>query len=187
MKRLSWIFVGVLIVTFLLVSSGREGLALMLKVSLEELTDTSQSIIVGTVTDIRSQWNKERTAIYTHVTISVEEQVKGTSYPREVTIRQPGGKVGDIRMKVSDMPTFKKGEEVVVFLEMEKGKEVLRVTGMMQGKFSVKIDPTTGEKVMVSEEKVLVSSGCNLYREEQKEVSLEEFVKKIKAISQRKK
>jgi hypothetical protein len=110
--------------------------AITIKMSVEELTNEATTIIRGTVLDLRSHWDKERTHIVTDVTISAQEYVKGYE-GGEVTIQIPGGTVGELGEWVSDVPTFEKGQEVILFLGDNK---YFRVVGWHQGKFTVEKD-----------------------------------------------
>ena len=77
--------------------------ALMVRKSIEELTSQADSILIGKVKKIESQWNEERTLIYTYVTISVKQYTKalsGVGEVQEIIVKVPGGEVGDIGLKV---------------------------------------------------------------------------------------
>jgi hypothetical protein len=110
------------------------GEAAMIKPSLEQLSQGAESIVLGTVSNQVSTWNVTHTAIYTDVTVEVEEAMKGTVGP-EVTFRIAGGEVGPIGMRTSTDPTFRMGERVIVFLRREGSTEQL--FGLQHGKFTV--------------------------------------------------
>lgn len=107
-----------------------------------ELVDRSEIIIRGTVKDIESRYNEERTKIFTYTIIDVKEAIKGKS-PPVITVRTFGGRVGDVNMKVPGMPEFKKGEEVFLFLK--KNEDFYHVSGMIQGKYSIEKDESGKE------------------------------------------
>jgi len=107
------------------------------KRSLDELTLQADTIIVGTVTNITSQWDDEHRHIYSLVTIAVEDAIKGKTGSTEVTIEVPGGEADGIREVVSIAPSFELGETVLVFLKQAKGNS-FNVCGYSQGKFTVK-------------------------------------------------
>lgn len=111
-------------------------LAITIKMSVEELTNEATTIIRGTVLDLRSHWNKERTHIVTDVTISAQEYIKGYE-GGEIIIQVPGGTVGELGEWVEDVPTFEKGQEVILFLG---DNEYFRAVGWHQGKFTVEKD-----------------------------------------------
>ena len=113
--------------------------ALMVRKSIEELTSQADSILIGEVKKIESQWNEERTLIYTYVTISVKQYTKALSRQEqieEIIVKVPGGEVGDIGLKVSDTPQFREGEEVFLFLRSEE-VPVFLVAGLFQGKYTI--------------------------------------------------
>ena len=87
----------------------------MIKRSLEQLSQETDLILLGTVISQVSAWNDQHTAIHTDVTVAVEEAMKG-SPGTEVTFRVAGGIVGDIGMRTSHSPVFQDGEQVIVFL-----------------------------------------------------------------------
>ncbi len=116
-----------------------EGSALVIKKSVQELTYEADAILIGEVKDIESRWNKERTLIYTYVTISVRKYTKALPNMKEVekiTVKVPGGEVGDIGLKISDTPEFREGEEVFLFLRIEE-LPIFRIAGLFQGKYTI--------------------------------------------------
>lgn len=116
-----------------------QGSTLMIKKSIEELTYEADFILTGKVQDMESRWNKEKTLIYTYVTVSVTKYIKRIlemEEPKEITVKIPGGQVGDIILKVSDTPEFMKDEEVFLFLRL-KELPIFRVAGLFQGKYTI--------------------------------------------------
>ncbi len=107
------------------------------KLTLQELTKKATSIVVGKVVDATSSWDAAKKEIYTFYTVSVSQPVKGSKAGETITIRQLGGAVGNIASVVPGMPSFKKGEEVVLFLTQEDAAGYPWVMGLQQGKYSV--------------------------------------------------
>ena len=139
MMKIYSILHSVLIFLLLTEFIAAPGSALMVKKSLEELTSEADSILIGEVKKIESQWNEEKTLIYTYVTISVKQHTKtlsGVGEVQEIIVKVPGGEVGDIGLKVSDTPQFREGEEVFLFLRMEK-LPLFSVAGLFQGKYTI--------------------------------------------------
>ncbi len=134
-------------------ASGITG-GLVEKLELEDLALGADCILVGTVENVRSEWDNDRTLIYTLIEFSIENTVKGCLNQAEVTIRVPGGQVGDESLEVSTAPTFEAGEKALVFLEMED-KGSLRVLGGFQGKVTVQngtvLDPATSLRDFVED------------------------------------
>jgi hypothetical protein len=106
----------------------------VISVNLDQLTQRSDAVVHGTVTNKQSRWSGDGRRIITDVQIQVSESLKGTP-GATVSIQQPGGVVGDIGQSVSGLASFSEGEEVVVFLG-KWGKQ-FQVVGAAQGKFSV--------------------------------------------------
>ena len=150
MRRFRWVIIPILFIvisTMLPLASTEAAQAETGKPGLEELTTGADSIIVGTVAERTSQWNDERTQIYTSVVVSVEESFKGTLSQDSIAITVPGGEVGEIGQWVSHMPSFDRGERAVLFLKkLPKAKHPkaqlpeaqLEVYGGFRGKLAVK-------------------------------------------------
>ncbi|MDD5094245.1 MAG: IPT/TIG domain-containing protein [Dehalococcoidia bacterium] len=120
MKRLGWLVTSSLslgIAIALVLGFGGDVSALRLSMSLDELADGADSIVVGTVASSSSHWNTDHTSIYTEVVISVEDTLKGPAGKNTMTIIVPGGKVGDSWQWVEDTPVFEAGEKVGLFLK----------------------------------------------------------------------
>jgi hypothetical protein len=129
------------------------------KMSLRDLAKNSDAIVLARVEDEAARYdaNKE---IYTYITVRVLDPVKGPNKDELITIRQLGGTVDNIASIVPGMPTFKKGEEVVLFLTGKDGAGYPWVMGLQQGKYTVTADEK-GEKHVRNEIDglVLVSPG----------------------------
>jgi len=128
-------------------------MALMLEMSTPELTKKAEAIVRGKVKDMRSEWDVERRFIWTIVTISVSKSIKGDSLEgQDVIVKIPGGVVGRIGQETEDAPIFKKGEEVLLFInpEVYRGEKVFRVTGNFQGKHTIRDNIVIEKKLPVA-------------------------------------
>jgi hypothetical protein len=126
--------------------------ALMLEMSTPELTQQAEGIVRGKVKDMKSEWDPEKRFIWTLVTISVSQSIKGNSPEKQdVVVKIPGGEVGDIGQRTEDAPIFTTGEEVILFLQPEvyREKKVFRVTGNFQGKHTIKDNMLIEKKMPV--------------------------------------
>jgi hypothetical protein len=112
-----------------------------------EMINKSEVIAVGTVTATRSQWNKEKTRIYTEVTLTVDEYMKGSQAGNRLTIVHPGGEVGEVGELYSETATFQRNEEVMVFASKDKLGN-LRIIGGNQGKYAILTDKPSGRKTV---------------------------------------
>ena len=82
------------------------------------LTRASDAVVHARVVHSSSAWGAGGPAsgvIYTRVTLAPIEWWKGGALPA-VTVRVPGGAVGEIDQTVQGVARFAEGEEVVVFL-----------------------------------------------------------------------
>ena len=106
------------------------------KLSEEDMVNQAGTILTGTVTSIKSEWNEERTKIFTYITITPNNFLKRNGTTQEIVIKQPGGEVGDIGMLVEGASVYEEGEEVLLFLRRGR-KGFHRTVGLSQGKFSI--------------------------------------------------
>jgi hypothetical protein len=103
------------------------------RLTFENLTDTSELIISGRVTQSWAAWDAEHKYIWTHYLLSVSETVKG-AHASSVEFAEPGGSLANTAMNIAGTVTYSIGESVVVFLSrMPNG--YLRTTGWAQGKY----------------------------------------------------
>jgi hypothetical protein len=121
---------------------------------LQELTKGADVILTGKVTQQASSWNEDKTRIYTQATIQVDDYIKGNGTGNTVTVKHPGGEVGEVGELYSHMPRFKDKEEVLVFLKKDEKTTGYKVFNGENGKISVINDFKTGEKVTTSNVKI---------------------------------
>jgi len=119
------------------------------KFSLSDLAKKSESIVHARVVDQTSSWDQGHKEIYTYITLNVLDPVKGgprsddakgAKHETTITIRQLGGTVDKLISYVPGMPSFQKGEEVVLFLSKKDSAGYPWVMGLQQGKYTVTTD-----------------------------------------------
>jgi hypothetical protein len=116
------------------------GHAAMRTLSMEEIVQKADTIVLGTVIGQVSAWDVDHTAIYTTVTLAVERVLTGIS--REtVTLQVAGGIVEGMGMRTSNDAVFREGEQVIVCLDTSAVPYTL--VGLQQGKFTVKDNRVT--------------------------------------------
>jgi len=116
------------------------------KLSLEQLVAGADLIVKGRVQEVNSRQSRKQRSPLTAVTVSVEQQFKG-SKSSVVTIEQPGGAAGDVALGVPGIPEFFTGEDVILFLKRQRDGG-FRVVGGKQGKFSARVEPSIGKPVV---------------------------------------
>ncbi len=103
--------------------------------SIEEMARSAPLVVRGTVGQVQARWGEDR-RIWTYAEIRVEESLKGTA-PAVLLVRQPGGVIGDIGMRVFGAAQFKTGEQVLLFLESPPDEpNVFHPMGLSAGKVS---------------------------------------------------
>ena len=102
--------------------------------ALEDLVKRAHHIVSGKVRNSRTYWSANRALILTSYAIEIDESIKGRP-PRALELTTIGGKIGDLELHVSGMPSFAKDENVIVFTESSGPYEV--VMGLGQGKFTL--------------------------------------------------
>ena len=124
------------------------GSTTVLKMGLEGLVANSDRIVVGDVESIESHRSDGK--IYTETTLRIREQWKGEdAESKTVTIRQPGGRVGDTVTRVYGMPDYRRHERIVAFLKQRPERAGYVITGLRQGKFSVAVGPDGSTEFVV--------------------------------------
>lgn len=82
-------------------------------------TKGAGQVVIATVTDVYSTFGTTPhgdRVIFTHAQLQVEEVLKGSA-PASVPLTIEGGTVGDVTLRVSDMPTLRVGERGVFFID----------------------------------------------------------------------
>jgi hypothetical protein len=142
MKKLSLV---VALLLFMLLAAPLCRATTVQRLSLEDLVKKAHSIVVGRVNGARTYWSSDGRLILTSYTIQVDESIKGQP-SGAVEVTTIGGKIGDLELHVSGMPSFKNGESAVVFIEQSGAYQT--VVGLSQGKFTVsngEVSNTTGD------------------------------------------
>lgn len=135
----------VALAAFAIFGASLAGATTVQKFSISDLAKKSETIAVARVDDVSSRWDDSHKEIYTYISLKVLDGVKGSRKNDVLTIRQIGGSAEGKISVVPGMPSFTKGEEVVVFLSPKDRAGYPWVMGLQQGKFSV-IQDEKGQK-----------------------------------------
>jgi len=112
------------------------GASTVLRLNDTQLADIAEVVVTGRVSDMRTLRTSPESNIYTYVTVSIDEVLKGGVTDSELTVKQPGGRFGGKTAWISGSPEFKRGEQVLLFL-IRVGDGSLRTVGLFQGKFTL--------------------------------------------------
>lgn len=168
-------------------SSGVQGIDQTTNLTLKQLVDRSDRIVIGKAVDTKAVWVDR--VIYTVATIEVSETLKGESTPT-VTVAVPGG--ADTNREVPVAMTYPGGpqifpnEEVVLFLArgedggadaatsaasdassstaVETVPDSFSITGYSQGKYSLVKDSAGQQFVSRGQNNVAIGGGPGLAR-----------------------
>jgi hypothetical protein len=122
----------------ILLTTGRFYATTVERLGLEDLVKKAHTIVIGKVIGSRTYWSTEKKFILTDYTIEVDESMKGQA-ASSIAVTTIGGKIDDLELYVSGMPSFQKGENAVLFVEQSGAYQT--VVGLGQGKFTI----TNGE------------------------------------------
>lgn len=109
-------------------------------VTTQELTQRSEKIVVATVVNQFSAWDEYGREIYTYITLKVETTIKSTQPDSLITLRQLGGKVGNVESQVMGLPGFSIGERVLVFLGPFRNSRFYGLIDWNAGKYSIQTE-----------------------------------------------
>jgi hypothetical protein len=107
----------------------------------------ARAIVRGKVLSVTSQLDAEQDRVFTYVTLRVNEILKGHILERKITIKEPGGEVGNRGSLVFGTPRFARGEKVLLYLDTWADGS-LRVHQMFLGRFSIAHEASTGKLVV---------------------------------------
>ena len=166
----------------------------MVELGLDELVSNAELVTTGRVVEKECMWGENGKLIYTYVAIAVDEYVKGEGEV-EVIVRHLGGEVGGKGLIVGNMPSFREGEEVLVFLRgtgqvlLLQAKQALplqvpvyEVSGLVQGKYEVFVNEM-GEKLIKNDSLYQIVSAQGIAdKKVLSAISLSEFVSEIREL-----
>ena len=130
MKKLNYISLIVMIFAFAFISQAY-GQKLITPLTIDELTEESDIVVVGKVINIKCDWDEKHSFIFTYITMKCSDYLKGKDGDT-IIIRQMGGTAGNRRLRVDGDESFAMSEYVVVFLNKQnvtdKYYRVTRIT-----------------------------------------------------------
>ena len=117
------------------------------RLKLEDLAQESTAVARMRCLGASSQW--DRGEIWTETRFEVLQTEKG-ALPGIVTVRLLGGQVGHVHSHVDEVPLFRTGEEVYLFLWAPEG-EPYQVLGWSQGTFRIARNPQSGLEMVTQD------------------------------------
>lgn len=110
------------------------------RMSVAQMIRAATLIVRARCISSSARW--EHGEIWTLTAFAVTDTWKGSAVD-EITVRTLGGSLGNVASRVSGVPEFRSGEEVVLFLEPSAAGG-LTIVSWQQGTFRVRRDARTG-------------------------------------------
>lgn len=139
MKRLTIAYLALFCFAVTVVEASR-----VLPMNLPQIVEDAGKIFVGKCIEVKSGQDPETGLIVTWITFKVSRGVKGDVGETE-TIKQIGGTHEELTV-TSFTPTFKVGEEILLFVYPASSIGLSTAVGLHQGKFSIYADEKTGKR-----------------------------------------
>src|SRR5262249_52989068 len=92
----------------------------VLPVSETDMAQQASDIVIGKISKLQSAWDKNHQQIFTKITLTVEEVLKGNLKKHRLNVTQTGGVVDDVESWIDGNPQFTEGEKVLLFLEKQE-------------------------------------------------------------------
>jgi hypothetical protein len=129
-----------LFAVFALIPAGASGTTFVL-MDERTLLESSDAVIVGSVTAIESAFPESDGPVYTYIHVQPERVIKGPLGREPLVVREPGGAVGDRHEWIYGAPEFWVGERALLFLSRNPDGS-LQTNSLSMGKYTVSVDAT---------------------------------------------
>jgi len=143
MKKYTFLAIAILLFTF------RVDALSVKSSSVEDMAQKSEIVVVGRVLSAYAEMDHEQGRLYTYITISADEYMKGKSRPKNLVIKVQGGIYGDKMLMIDGAADFYRNEDVMLFLSRRYDGSYFPL-GYGLGKFSIYQDVETQRRVLVS-------------------------------------
>jgi hypothetical protein len=131
-----------------LLLSGSALATVVVTLSIEEMAASVPLIVRGHIGQSQTRWDDAHRVISTFTEVVTAESFKGRA-PSVFLVREPGGEVGQVGQFVSGAPSFKSGEEVVLFLTPAvDDPAVYQCFAMAAGKVTLEESPSGGRRAV---------------------------------------
>lgn len=129
--------------------SGAVAEAAFMPVSESSLAAEADDIIEARVEAVESRLSAYPRRVTTTITLEVSDVLKGKlNKQNQIFIDMPIGRVGDYAVVSAELPTFRPGEEVLLFLRFVEGRGYT-VLGGIRGRHQIGFNPDTGQKYVL--------------------------------------
>lgn len=108
--------------------------------SAEQLAAFADLVVLGRVERVEPGIDPDTRAIYTYVTVAIDQVLKGPATPDRIIVKQLGGELDGVGLLVVDQPAFAAGEQVLLYLEVRPRDGTLYTSALWQGKWTLESD-----------------------------------------------
>lgn len=147
---------------------------------LNELATAAHAIVYARVIDVRAIESTDRRRVESVITAEAVGYIKG-SLGRTIVFRVPGGTVGAYRTMMIGAPSFEVGDEVVLFFAT-RPPALPYLVGFGQGVYRVRVDQTTGARVVLPPPPISSGETVTLTRGTRGPMPLDQFTAQLRAI-----
>lgn len=116
-----------------------------IRMNIERIVTDAAIIVHGTVNAVVSRTDEQTGLIATFVTIDVTEDLYGAGQ-KSITLKMLGGRTAKRTLKLSDMPQYVPGQEIIGMFFKPSKSGFTSPVGMGQGTFTVQKDAATGAR-----------------------------------------
>jgi hypothetical protein len=103
------------------------------------LLESSDAVVVGSVTAIESAFLESDGSVYTYVHVQPERIIKGPLRDEPLVLREPGGTFGERHAWIYGAPEFWVGERALLFLSRNPDGS-LQTNSLAMGKYTLSVD-----------------------------------------------
>lgn len=150
------------------------------------LLESSDAVIVATVTAIEAALPEPDGPIYTYVHVQPERIITGPLAKEPIVLREPGGSMGARHEWIYGAPEFWVGERVLLFLS-RNSDGTLQTNSLSMGKYTLSVDAsgsTTAVRNFGNGTSVLAADSGNLENTSSQTQPFAPLLSRLRALSQ---
>jgi len=149
------IVIKLICLVFLSMIAEKQGFSMQMHVSFSEIAQSADMIFVGTVENMESRFNNQRTFIITDVLFtdiivvrSTDRAIQSTS--SSIVLKYAGGCVDGLCLDVSIAPSFQKGRRYLLFVSDDGKTYANPLVGGSYGQFEIVKDIQTEDECVLT-------------------------------------
>lgn len=180
-KRLRASWTGGVLALSLLMCAPAHGLSVVAR-PFAELVKRADLVLAGTVKEVHSQFadhGVDQNTIFSYVTLTDLQVVKGRVTTSDYVLRVPGGVMGRFAQDYPGIPLFQAGQSYLLFIRGNH-RDFFPVVGIGQGVFRI-LTNARGQRVVIRDDRVGHASQRALSAMTQDAPTLDDFIQDIRA------